>query len=177
MIHVSRSLVARWEYGDVYPSVNYLDLLAKVLDVTTDELIDNEEKMNVIKEQESKLKRIDKKIKIILYSGVTMFALLVPLLYFCRIYSFVGYDYSSGLKVEKIFYYAPIDGIDAKYIWIVFVSFALNISLIITLNIFTFRKKDFTSKLLKILILILTISIFVAVLVFIMGTINPPQLK
>ena len=36
IINVSRSLVARWEYGDVYPSEDNLDLLSKVLNVSID---------------------------------------------------------------------------------------------------------------------------------------------
>lgn len=177
LIHVSRSLVARWEYGDVYPSVEYLNLLAKTLEISVDELIDNEEKMNVIKKQENKLKKIDKKIKTVLYVGITIFSFLLPILYFCKIYWSICYDYSSGIKVEKILYYAPIDGIDNEFVWIVWLSFALNIILIIVLNVFTFRKKQFTSKLLKIILFILIVSIIVSILVFVMGTLNPPRLK
>lgn len=177
IINVSRSLVARWEYGDVYPSVNNLELLAEKLNVNIDELIDSEEKMNVIKSQEKKLININGKLKIVIYIGITLFCILVPILYFSNIYWTITYDYSSGIKNEKIIYYSPISGIDIDFIWLVFISLFLNISLLIILNIFTFIKKDFASKLSKILMLVLFLSIALSILVFVMGTFNPPQLK
>ena len=176
-IHVSRSLVARWEYGDVYPSVSYLDLLSKVLEVSIDELIDNEEKLNVIKKQDIKIRKIDRKIKTILYIGVTIFSLLTSILYFCKIYRFVGYDYSSGIKIEKVFYYYPIEGIGAECLWLVSLSIILNITLIVVLNIFTFRKNDLAPKLFKIILMILVISVIISALVFVIGALNPPKLK
>ena len=177
IINVSRSLVARWEYGDVYPSVNNLELLAEKLNVNIDELIDSEEKMNVIKSQEKKLININGKLKLVIYTGITLFCVLVPILYFCNIYWTIAYDYSSGIKSEKIIYYSPISGIDNNFIWLFFVSLFLNISLLIILNIFTFIKKDFASKLSKILMLVLFLSVALSILVFVMGTFNPPQLK
>ena len=178
LINVSRSLVARWEYGDVYPSEDNLDLLSKVLNVSIDELIDKEEKKNVIKIKEKlSVIKVNKKIKQIIYIIVTLFSTLLPLFYFCKIYWVKSYDFSSGNPVEKIIFYAPIEGIDIDYIWVVFVSFFINILLLIYLNVFTFRKKDLTVKILKLFFVIVFISIFLSVLVFIMGTFNPPRLK
>ena len=75
LINVSRSLVARWEYGDVYPSEDNLDLLSKVLNVSIDELIDKEEKKNVIKIKEKlSVIKVNKKIKQIIYIIVTLFS-------------------------------------------------------------------------------------------------------
>ena len=177
IINVSRSLVARWEYGDVYPSVINLELLAEKLNVNIDELIDSEEKMNVIKSQEKKLININGKLKLVIYTGITLFCVLVPILYFCNIYWTIAYDYSLGIKSEKIIYYSPISGIDNNFIWLFFVSLFLNISLLIILNIFTFIKKDFASRLLKVLLIVLVISVVVSILFFVLGTFNPPQLK
>lgn len=177
IINVSRSLVARWEYGDVYPSVNNLELLAEKLNVNIHELIDSEEKMNVIKSQEKKLININGKLKLVIYTGITLFCVLVPILYFCNIYWTIAYDFSSGIKSEKIIYYSPISGIDNNFIWLFFVSLFSNISLLVLLNIFTFIKKDFASRLLKVLLIVLVISVVVSILVFVMETFNPPQLK
>ena len=177
IINVSRSLVARWEYGDVYPSVNNLELLAEKLNVNIDELIDSEEKMNVIKSQEKKLININGKLKIVIYIGITIFCILVPILYFSNIYWTITYDFSSGIKNEKIIYYSPISGMDTDFTWLVLISLFLNISLLIILNIFTFIKKDFASKFSKILMLVLFLSVALSILVFVMGTFNPPKLK
>lgn len=177
IINVSRSLVARWEYGDVYPSVNNLELLAEKLNVNIDELIDSEEKMNVIKSQEKKIININGKLKLVIYTGITLFCVLVPILYFCNIYWTIAYDFSSGIKSEKIIYYSPISGIDNNFIWLFFVSLFVNCCLLVLLNIFTFIKKDFASRLLKVLLIVLVISVVVSILVFVLGTFNPPQLK
>lgn len=47
-LNVSRSLIARWEYGDVCPNIDYLKSLSNILEVPYDELLDNEDKIDVI---------------------------------------------------------------------------------------------------------------------------------
>ena len=59
IINVSRSLVARWEYGDVYPSVNNLELLAEKLNVNIDELIETAVDLYVREENKQIKKEIE----------------------------------------------------------------------------------------------------------------------
>ena len=55
-LHVSRSLVARWEYGDVIPNIEYLEKMSLILEVPLENLLDEKDKVEVIKKQGNKIK-------------------------------------------------------------------------------------------------------------------------
>lgn len=47
-IFVSRSLIARWEYGDIYPSIENLNKLAEYFNITISELLCENKKLNLL---------------------------------------------------------------------------------------------------------------------------------
>ena len=58
LLHVTSQAVSRWELGDVEPSIDTISNMAKIFNVTTDEIIggpENKPKPEVIKQVEEKV--------------------------------------------------------------------------------------------------------------------------
>lgn len=76
-IDVTRQTISNWELGETSPNPEQLKLLSKTLDVSIDELLDNERKDELINKVSNTENLAGIIIKILKFLGITFAVLLV----------------------------------------------------------------------------------------------------
>ena len=76
-LHVSRSLIAKWEQGRAYPNMEYVEKIAELYNISINEVVDNKELRNEFDKTVTK----NKILKLSLFSILSlmiMLGLLIP---------------------------------------------------------------------------------------------------
>ena len=71
-LHVSRSLIAKWEQGRAYPNMEYVEKIAELYNVTINEVVDNKELRNEFDKTVTK----NKILKLSLFSILSLMIIL-----------------------------------------------------------------------------------------------------
>lgn len=172
-IFVSRSLIARWEYGDIYPSIENLNKIAEHFNIPISELLCENEKTELIINQVNMQHNIRKKLRIFLLGLIVFYSAITPIFYFLKIFSITGYDFSNSNGIINIFYYSIIDCINPNNFWLIIASIIANLMLII-FSILTFTIKNNKIKMVLFYLtgLLILISLIFMILTFVIGNKN-----
>ena len=141
-LNVSRSLVARWEFGDVYPKIEILREISIILNVPLNLLIDEEEKTNVEIEHLNYLKNMKKHLELLIWVLLIVYSIVTVLMFGLKIFSMEGNaPYVPGGPASKIYVFSVFDVIFKEDVWLVVVTVILNIGIMIVSS-FNYFKKD-----------------------------------
>ena len=86
-LNVSRSLVARWEFGDVYPKLEVLQELSVILNVPFNQLVDEEEKVNAEIEHLNYIKNMKKYIELLIWISLVVYSVVTILMFGLKMFS------------------------------------------------------------------------------------------
>ncbi len=178
-LYVSRSLVARWEYGDVYPTIDNLNKISSYFDIPIGDLLCDDEKTEILVRQVNLESKIKKVLRISLLTLIIVYSIVMPILYCLKIFSIIGYGYSgdnyTGSDVDfNIFHYSVLDCILPEDSWLLVVSPLLNFILaIFTILDFVFKRKRLKNILGGITGILFVISLIFVILTFVLGTKHP----
>lgn len=81
-LYVSRSLIARWEFGDVYPTIDNLNKISTYFDISINELLCEEEKTEIIVHQANLEKKIKNGLRISMNSINFIISLFLLFIFF-----------------------------------------------------------------------------------------------
>lgn len=167
-LNVSRSLVARWEFGDVYPKLEILKELSNVLNVPLNQLIDEEEKTNVEVEHLNYIKNMKKNIDLFIWISLIVYCIVTVLMFGLKMFSMEGNaPYVPGGSASKIYVFSVLDVIYPQDVWLLIITVVLNIGIIIVSSINHF-KKDINKNIFKYILL----GLFLASLTFFIITLK-----
>ena len=176
-LNVSRSLVARWEYGDVYPNGEYIKDLSNIFNMSLNDLLDEEEKTELIIEQSNTINKLQKDLFNIFFFGVNVYGLLSPLIYFIKVFVHTTYTYTdSGIDIKTTFN-SIANSIHPNHIWILITSLLLNIILLIFNNFICFKNKSKKKCDYIIFIIVFLSSILFLFLTIVVGVQDRPMVK
>lgn len=177
-LNVSRSLVARWEFGDVYPKLEVLQELSFILNVPIDQLVDKEEKENVEIEHLNYMKNMKKYIELLIWISLVVYSVVTILMFGLKMFSMEGNaPYKPGGPASKIYVFSVLDVIFSEDVWLLVTTVILNIGIIIVSSFNYFNKDDKKKNILRYILL----GLFVASITFFIitlkvGTKNPSSL-
>ncbi len=170
-LYVSRSLVARWEFGDVYPTIDNLTKISSYFDIPIGELLCEDEKTEIIVHQANLEIKTKKVLRISLFALVIAYSIVLPILYCLKIFSITAYDYSGNVTNLKVFHYSVLDCIKYEDSWLLVVSPLTNLILIIfAILTFIFKRKKVKNIFMLITGVLFIISLIYVVLTFVLGT-------
>lgn len=130
-LYVSRSLVARWEYGDIFPTMENLKNISDYFGIPLDDLLCEKEKTELILHQANSQQKIKKGLRVFLLATMIIYSILSLLLYSFKILSVTGYDFSNEMGKLKNFHYSVMDYINPNNTWLIIVSIITNLVLIL----------------------------------------------
>ena len=176
-LNVSRSLVARWEFGDVYPKLEILKELSNVLNVPLTQLIDEEEKTHIEVEHLNFIKNMNKNINLFIWISLTVYSIVTVLMFGLKMFSMEGNaPYVPGGPASKIYVFSVLDVIYLEDIWLLIITVILNIGIIIVSSINHF-KKDINKKIFKYILLgLFLVSLTFFIITLKVGTKDPSSL-
>lgn len=173
-LFVSRSLVARWEYGDVYPTLDNLNKISSFFNISISELLCENEKTEIIVHHADLERKIKVGLRIFLLVLVISYSVVLPLLFCLKIFSLTAYDFSSDEDVLKVFHYSVLDSIKYEDSWLLVVSPLTNLILaIFAILSFVLKRKRLKNILVGITAILFVISLIFVILTFVLGTKNP----
>ena len=178
-LYVSRSLVARWEYGDVYPTIENLNKISSYFDIPIGNLLCEDEKTEIIVHQVNLERKIKKILRISLLTLIIVYSIVMPILYCLKIFSIIGYGYSgnnyTGNDVDfNVFHYSVLDCILPEDSWLLLVSPMTNLVLIISAILaFSLKRKRIKNILIFVTIILFIVSLVFVILTFVLGTKHP----
>lgn len=176
-LNVSRSLVARWEFGDVYPKLEILKELSNVLNVPLTQLIDEEEKTHIEVEHLNFIKNMKKNINLFIWISLTVYSIVTVLMFGLKMFSMEGNaPYVPGGPASKIYVFSVLDVIYLEDIWLLIITVILNIGIIIVSSINHF-KKDINKNIFKYILLgLFLVSLTFFIITLKVGTKDPSSL-
>ena len=176
-LNVSRSLVARWEFGDVYPKLGILKELSNVLNVPLTQLIDEEEKTHIEVEHLNFIKNMKKNINLFIWISLTVYSIVTVLMFGLKMFSMEGNaPYVPGGPASKIYVFSVLDVIYLEDIWLLIITVILNIGIIIVSSINHF-KKDINKNIFKYILLgLFLVSLTFFIITLKVGTKDPSSL-
>ena len=176
-LNVSRSLVARWEFGDVYPKLEILKELSNVLNVPLTQLIDEEEKTHIEVEHLNFIKNMNKNINLFIWISLTVYSIVTVLMFGLKMFSMEGNaPYVPGGPASKIYVFSVLDVIYLEDIWLLIITVILNIGIIIVSSINHF-KKDININIFKYILLgLFLVSLTFFIITLKVGTKDPSSL-
>lgn len=176
-LNVSRSLVARWEFGDVYPKLEILKELSNVLNVPLTQLIDEEEKTHIEVEHLNFIKNMNKNINLFIWISLTVYSIVTVLMFGLKMFSMEGNaPYVPGGPASKIYVFSVLDVIYLEDIWLLIITVILNIGIIIVSSINHF-KKDINKNIFKYILLgLFLVSLTFFIITLKVGTKDPSSL-
>lgn len=176
-LNVSRSLVARWEFGDVYPKLEILKELSNVLNVPLTQLIDEEEKTHIEVEHLNFIKNMNKNINLFIWISLTVYRIVTVLMFGLKMFSMEGNaTYVPGGPASKIYVFSVLDVIYLEDIWLLIITVILNIGIIIVSSINHF-KKDINKNIFKYILLgLFLVSLTFFIITLKVGTKDPSSL-
>ena len=176
-LNVSRSLVARWEFGDVYPKLEILKELSNVLNVPLTQLIDEEEKTHIEVEHLNFIKNMNKNINLFIWMSLTVYSIVTVLMFGLKMFSMEGNaPYVPGGPASKIYVFSVLDVIYLEDIWLLIITVILNIGIIIVSSINHF-KKDINKNIFKYILLgLFLVSLTFFIITLKVGTKDPSSL-
>ncbi len=170
-LYVSRSLVARWEFGDIYPTIDNLNKISSYFNIPIGELLCEDEKTEIIVRQANLERKIKKVLRISLLTLVIVYSIVLPISYCLKIFSITAYDYSSNIANLKVIHYSVLDCIKYEDSWLLVVSPLTNLILIIfAILTFIIKRKKLNRTFLIATSILLIISLIFGVLTFVLGT-------
>ena len=176
-LNVSRSLVARWEFGDVYPKLEILKELSNLLNVPLTQLINEEEKTHIEVEHLNFIKNMKRNINLFLWISLTVYSIVTVLMFGLKMFSMEGNaPYVPGGPASKIYVFSVLDVIYLEDIWLLIITVILNIGIIIVSSINHF-KKDINKNIFKYILLGLFLaSVTFFIITLKVGTKDPSSL-
>ena len=178
-LYVSRSLVARWEYGDIYPTIDNLNKISDFFNVPMSDLLNEDEKTEIIVHQVNLERKIRKVLRISLLTLIIVYSIVMPILYCLKVFSITGYgylgnNYTGSEKDFNVFHYSVLDCILPEDSWLLFVSPLTNLILIISAILsFSLKRKRIKNILIFVTTILFIVSLVFVILTFVLGTKHP----
>lgn len=163
---VSRSLIARWEFGDVTPSEHYIEKIESLFSVLLRE------------NKKEKMKVKSRKILIVNNFIMPIYPLVITILYFCKIFHLTISDsLANSIGISPIIYYSYFQIVPSVFIIPFLILIFINVSMFILHIISKTKliKENAKIKLNITCMIMFVISLLVTIISFFIFNVDAPN--
>ena len=162
-LRISRSLVARWEHGDIFPAESHLERLSSIFKITMDSLTSEDEELESVYVHKVKEDMFGRTASLVLFLLTILVTVIGPFIALIELFSLGTFLFPGNTFNYTVISRNP----DYQYHWVTITLFVINMLTVILSAVTIFIKGQKLRKRLminNIVGLVLSFSLFIIIL-------------